>query len=298
LKSADVVLINTQWNYFFLAGCRLASSFNRPYIIRPEGIFSLWALSYKKWRKKIWWEIFDRKNYERAAAIVALTKEEAFQIRNMGISPRVEVIPNGVNLDDFTESLTREEIEIRFPQLKDRRWLLFMGRLHPIKGVDLLIEAFAKLRRKIPDAILVLAGPNEGNYQAIIDRYSKKLAINEDICFTGMVSGDLKNGFLKQSEIFCLTSYSEGLPMGVLEAMACGLPVVITHECRIPEIKEYNAGILVERNPDKIAEALLLIMEDKEIKNQMKYNALGLIKVLFTQEAVCQKYENLFQSII
>ena len=201
-------------------------------------------------------------------------------------------------MDDFAESLTREEIEIRFPQLKDRRWLLFMGRLHPIKGVDLLIEAVAKLRRKISDVILVLAGPNEGNYRAIIDRYSKKLSMHEDICFTGIVSGALKNGFLKQSEIFCLTSYSEGLPVGVLEALACGLPVVITHECHIPEVKEYNAGIIVNKNPDNIAEALSLIMEDKEIKNQMKYNAIGLIKKVFTQDAVCQKYANLFYSMI
>lgn len=298
IKSADVVFINSQWNYFFRVGCKLAYKYNLPYILRPAGIFNPWAISYKKWRKKIWWELFDKKNYERASAIIALTADEATQIRNMGIYNRVEIIPNGVNLDDFEESLTREEIELRFPQLKGRRWLLFMGRLHPIKGVDLLIAAFAELRRRFPDVMLVLAGPNEGNYRSVIDQQLKELGIDEDICFTGMVSGALKNGLLKHSEIFCLTSYSEGLPVSVLEAMACGLPVVVTEECHIPEIKEYNAGIVVEKDHKKIASRISLILSDYNGFNRMKKNAKRLIEEKFERDYIYQKYSNLFQGLV
>ncbi|MEJ2070312.1 MAG: glycosyltransferase [Syntrophobacterales bacterium] len=94
----------------FLNGCREAQKFRKPYVVYPHGNFDPWALDLKRWRKKIWWQLFDKKNYRRAAAAVALTREEASQIRNMGFTGRIEVIPNGVDGAAYQEALSREAI--------------------------------------------------------------------------------------------------------------------------------------------------------------------------------------------
>ncbi|MEJ2093276.1 MAG: glycosyltransferase [Syntrophobacterales bacterium] len=146
LLQADVVLVPCgAWSYYFLNGCREAQKFRKPYVVYPHGNFDPWALDLKRWRKKIWWQLFDKKNYRRAAAAVALTREEASQIRNMGFTGRIEVIPNGVDGAAYQEALSREAIEEQFPQLTKKRWLLFMARLHPKKGLDVLLPALAEI---------------------------------------------------------------------------------------------------------------------------------------------------------
>ncbi|MDD3581630.1 MAG: glycosyltransferase [Desulfobacca sp.] len=187
---------------------------HKPYVVYPRGNFDPWALSLKKWRKRVWWRLFDQQNYQRAAAVVALTREEANQVRHMGVSGRIAVIPNGINFADYQEALTREEIEERFPRLKNNRWLLFMARLHPKKGLDVLLPALAETLKLVPDIQLIIAGPEESSYGQTVRQMISDLNLDEGVCLTGMVTGALKNGLLQQAELSLLPSYSEGLPMG------------------------------------------------------------------------------------
>jgi glycosyltransferase involved in cell wall biosynthesis len=298
LPQADVVVVpGGSWNYYFFTGCRLARRFQRPYVVRPEGNLSPYALSHKPLRKKIWWALFDKKYFQKAAVVLALTQEEVDQIRGMDITTRIEIITNGINLQEYQEAMSRKQIEQHYPQLKNRRWLLFMSRFHPIKGLDLLLPAFAAIHRNYRDVVLILAGPDESNYRRTVEQMVRDLDLHDSVCFPGMVGGSLKNGLLHHATIFCLTSHSEGLPMGVLEAMACGLPVLITKECRLPEVKEWHTGLVVKRDVKEIAAGLALLLQDDKIRHEMGTNAQRLVQQRFTWDNVCNLTSQLLQEI-
>jgi glycosyltransferase involved in cell wall biosynthesis len=299
LPQADVVLVPCgSWNYYFLTGCREAQKFGKPYVVYPHGNFDPWALDLKKWRKKIWWQLFDKKNYRRAAAAVALTREEASQIRHMGFTGRIEVIPNGVDFATYQEALSREAIEELFPPLKKKRWLLFMARLHPKKGLDVLLPALAEIRQQVRNLQLIIAGPDEDFYGRVVHRLINELNLHDVVCLTGMVTGSLKNGLLRQAELFLLPSHSEGFPMGVLEAMACGLPVIITRHCNLPEVGENNAGIIVENEVKDLTDGLLTLLRNKSLRKQFGKNGKSLVHEHYTWNQVAISTSYLLQEIV
>jgi glycosyltransferase involved in cell wall biosynthesis len=298
LPGAAASIINCgSWNYFFLRGCRTSRRFRIPYVVYPHGNFDPWALSHKKWRKKVWWRLFDWNNYQQAAAVVALTPTEASQVRSMGVTTRIKVIPNGVSPEDFHPALNRAEIEDLFPPLQGKRWLLFLARLHQKKGLDLLLSAMSRIRNDHPNMVLVIAGADEGGYSQTIHRLVQELNLRENVYQVGMVTGALKNGLLKNSELFALTSYSEGMPMGVLEAMACGLPVLVTPECNIPEIAAYQAGVIVEKEVNAVAVGLKLLLNNNDQRAEMKINARRLIEEKFTRNRILEETSKLIEEI-
>lgn len=299
IPQADVVLVPCgSWNYFFFSGCRQASAFGKPYVVYPHGNFDPWALALKKWRKRLWWHLFDRENYRRAAAAVALTQEEASQVRRMGFAGRIEVIPNGLNFADYQPAMSREEIEAQFPQLKNKRWLLFMARLHPKKGLDLLLPAMADICRQFPEAQLIIAGPDEGSYGRLVRRLISDLHLNGAVCLTGMVNGLLKNGLLHHAEIFLLPSYSEGFPMGVLEAMGCGLPVIITRNCQLPEVSEKCAGIIVQNDIKSLTQGIVTFLKDEYLRKLFSTNARILAKEHIGWKQIAIKTSDLLLDIV
>jgi glycosyltransferase involved in cell wall biosynthesis len=299
LLPADVVLVPCGcWSYYFFTGCREAYKFHKPYVVYPRGNFDPWALALKKWRKKIWWQLFDKKNYQRAAAAVALTREEASQIRHMGFTGRIAVIPNGVDFADFQSAMSKEEITEHYPQLKNKRWLLFMARLHPKKGLDLLLPALAEICRQVPDLQLIIAGPDEDSYGRVVRQMISDLNLQEAVCLTGMVTGPLKTGLLRHAELFLLPSHSEGFPMGVLEAMANGLPVIITWNCNLPEVGKNNAGIIVENNIDNLTHGLLTLLKDETLRNQLGENGKRLVRQYYTWKEVATMTSNLLCEVV
>jgi glycosyltransferase involved in cell wall biosynthesis len=299
IQQAEVVLVPCgSWNYFFFSTCRAAQRFRKPYVIYPRGNFDPWALALKKWRKRLWWTLFDRNNYQRARAAVALTREEASQIRRMGFAGRIEVIPNGVEVADYQAAMPRRDIEGQFPQLRNKRWLLFMARLHPKKGLDLLLPALAEVRRQVPDAHLIIAGPDEDAYGRVVRRLISDLNLEGAVSLTGMVTGGLKHGLLRHAELFLLPSYSEGFPMGVLEAMACGLPVIITRNCQFPEVTENNSGIIVENDIKSLTNGILALLHDEILRKQCGVNAKRLVQERYTWKQIAIDTSRLLLELI
>jgi len=285
------------WNYFFFTACRTAHRFHKPYVVYPQGNFDPWALALKKWRKRLWWALFDRKNLQRASAAVALTQKEFHQIRHMGYAGRIEVIPNGV-VPDYQAAMSRRDIEAQFPRLRNKRWLLFMARLHPKKGLDLLLPALADVVRQIPEVQLVIAGPDEDGYGRVVRRLISELNLEDAVCLIGMVTGRLKHGLLHQAEIFLLPSYSEGLSLGVLEAMACGLPVIITRNCQFPEVSENNSGIIIENDIKSLTNGILTLLQDDSLRKQCGVNAKRLVQERYTWKQIAIDTSSLLLDLV
>ena len=163
----------------------------------------------------------------------------------------------------------------RFPHLQGKRFLLFLSRVHPKKGIDLLVEAFAQTRKNQPELQLVIAGPDQVGWQKELTQLAEKHGIADNITWTGMLSGDMKWGAYLNAEAFILPSHQENFGIVVAEALSCSLPVLISNKVNIwHEIIEDNAGLVAE---DTLAGCVDLIMRwqqmEESIKSDMRSNA-------------------------
>lgn len=294
----DIAIIRSSWTHTGPAASWECRRRGVPYLAYPEGNFDPWALRRGRWKKALFWRLFDRRFFEGAAAIVALTQSEAESIRRMGLTNRVEVIPNGVDVDAFADGFSRVELEERLPCIEGRRLILFLGRIHPIKGLPNLIAAFRQIHSQFPDALLVLAGPDERGHQKELQQIIEHDNLAEAVVFSGPVSGKTKIGLLRNSELFVLPSYSEGFPVAVLEALACRLPVVLTKDCHVPEVAAAGAGIEVDVAPSEIAEALVFLLSDDQARAEMGTNGYQLALKRFSWDRVAQKTIDLCAELI
>ena len=175
----------------------------------------------------------------------ALTPREADQIRAQGARQPIVVIPNGLDagaLAPPADPARSIDTALIRGLSKNGPRALFLGRIHPKKGLDLLLPAWARLGGRHAEWELVIAGPDEAGYLAEMRVLARSLDLGQRVMFTGLVTGEAKTRLLHSADLFVLPSYSEGFPMSVLEAWACGVPVAATRECNVPDISAEEAG--------------------------------------------------------
>jgi len=294
----DITLIRSCWTYVGIAAGKECKRVGAPYLAYPEGGLDPWLFRYSRLKKFLWWRLWERSYFQGAAAIVANTQADRERIASMGLTNRIEVINNGVNLSDFEESVSREELESHWGMLKGKRWLLFIGRLHHKKGLDLLIPSFARVSRQFPDHVLIIAGIDEGGYENTVHQMVKEFGLTGKVIFTGPVYGATKVRLLKEADVFVLTSYSEGQPMAVIEALGCGVPVLITTPCNVPEVAEAGAGFVVPASIESIVPALTDILREDRLREDMGKRARNLVESRFTWEKVARQNLALCQDIL
>jgi glycosyltransferase involved in cell wall biosynthesis len=294
----DIALIRSCWTYVGVAASQECRAVHLPYLAYPEGSIVPWTMRYSRLKKQIWWSLWEHTYFRKAAAIVALTEAERENMRSMGLKNRIEVIPNGINLADLEDGSGRAELEATWGQLKGKRWLLFLGRLHPIKGLDLLIQAFSQIAPQFRDHLLVLAGPDEKGFLKQVQKMVADSGTSNQVLITGPVYGKAKVGLLKESEVFTLTSYSEGFPMSVAEALGCGVPVLLTEACNIPEVASKEAGFVVSPSVAAISQALTDLLRDDILRRNMGRNARDLASSRFTWDKVTRQTLALCEDIL
>ena len=253
VASADGVHIHGLWEQSTAIAAPTARALRKPYILSAHGMLERWALANKRLKKQIYAALFERANVQRAACLHALTLAEADDYRRFGATGPIAVIPNGVSIPPSVDpSLFLSHL----PGLSGKRILLFLGRIHFKKGLDLLIKAWSHLSRSYPDASLVLAGPDFERTRASIEALVAEHGLSHSVHFTGMLRHDLKWSALAAAEGFILPSLSEGLSVSVLEAMGVGLPVIVTRQCNLPEVEELSAGWQVEPEVGQLTAAI------------------------------------------
>jgi glycosyltransferase involved in cell wall biosynthesis len=186
---------------------------------------------------------------KNADSVIALTEDMKQAMRSI-YGRNIAVIPNGIELKEYTEKRLVKEVE--YPSKR----IIFVGRLHPIKGVQYLLQGMKMVHEEMPDAKLILVG--DGEEREHLESLTDSLEIRECVEFVGKVPHERVQDYMNQSEVFVLPSLSEGFPVTILEAMACGLPIVATRVRGIPDIIEDGTnGYLVDtKNPKQIAQAL------------------------------------------
>jgi glycosyltransferase involved in cell wall biosynthesis len=253
LRKADGVHIHGLWERHSIAAVRAARAARKPYVLSAHGMLEPWALRNKRWKKIVYSWLVERSNVSGAACLHALTRAEAENYRNYGAKNPIAVIPNGVHVPEDT---TAAAFLARYPALEQKRCVLFLGRIHYKKGLNLLVQAWKQVAARDGDAHLVLAGPDFENTRASVERTVAELGLAGCVTFTGMLSGELKWSAIQASEIFVLPSYSEGFSVSVLEAMGMGKPVVVTRQCNVPEVSLHGCGWVIEPDAGQLASSI------------------------------------------
>ena len=269
-----------------------------PYLITPHGMLEPWALSYKAWKKRLYFTLIEKSSLEKAGAIQALASSEANNIKFMGIKAPIVIIPNGVHRQEFEYLPEPDLFYQHFPPTKDKTLILFLGRINPKKGLDLLATAFAKVYNQFPQTHLIVAGPDSIGFLPTAKSYFTQAGCLEAVTFTGMLTGELKLATLAAANIYIAASYSEGFSMSVLEGMATGLPCVITTGCNFPEAGIANAAKIVNTNYKDISDALIELLQDADGSKKMGDRARQFILDNYTWDKIALKMVSVYQDII
>jgi len=282
-------------------------------IVAPHGSLDSWALSNAAWKKRIASVLFKGRQLRRAACLRALCQSEVESFRKYGLTNPIAVIPNGVELPEA--DLTKLETRNLKPEIGGRKTLLFLGRIHPKKGLPNLIRAFKKAldsRLLSLDSApwqLVIAGWDQVGHERELMELCEELGIrverrqssvegqqsDADILLWGPSFGKDKEDLLCSADAFILPSLSEGLPMSVLEAWAYGLPVVMTPECNLPEGFAADAAIRIETDAESIALGLAaLFTMSNEDRCSMGQRGRVLVTERFTWQTVARQMREVY----
>lgn len=298
IEKFDLIHIHEIWHYPQFVASRLAKRYNKPCIITIHGELEPWCLNHKALKKKIYSSLIQKKILKEASALQALTKEEVKNISRFVDNKNIFLIPNGINLENFKNIPPREKFEDLYPELKGKKVILFLGRIHPKKGLDILAKTFSIISEYRKNVRLVIAGPDENGYESKIKSILKNEGVLDKVIFTGMLTGNNKLAALGRATMFVLSSYSEGFSMAVLEAMTCGLPVVITKQCNFPEIEKNKAGIIIEPDINQLVRAFNYLLSNPKLCKEMGENGTRLVKERFTWDKIADQMLNLYEKII
>ncbi len=296
IAEVEGVHIHGLWEQSTIEACRAASAAGKPYVLSAHGMLERWALRNKRWKKLLYAALIERSNVRGAACRIALTEAEARDYERFGCAGPVAIIPNGVSLP---EQRNAEPFFAEYPELRGRRLILFLGRLHPKKGVDLLLQAWTEVAPRHRDAHLVIAGPDSEGTRAQLKAVVAEHTLEGQVTFTGMLRDEKKWSALAAAEAFTLPSHSEGLSMSVLEAMGMGLPVIVTRQCNLPEVKQHGAGWTIEPECRQLVRALSELLEGRSAANrEMGLAGSRLVEQRYNWTAVARQTAEVYRWVL
>ena len=245
----DRVLVHGLWQHLAFAAFQRFAGTPTPYYVFPHGMLDPWfkrTYPLKHLKKWLYWPWADYRVLRDAAGVIFTAEEEKLQARKSFWLYRAKEKISALGVDEPDSAPRAKEVFLdRFPQLRGARVLLFLGRLHPKKGCDLLVEAFARHQDRDARLALVFAGPDQIGWEAALRERARQLDPSLPVVFAGMLEGELKKGALEAADVFILPSHQENFGMAVAEALAVGVPVLISNRVNIwREIEADGAGYI------------------------------------------------------
>lgn len=290
----DIIHVQGIWLYNSMAAYRYKKKHPQTKIvIAPRGMLDPWALRNKGWQKKLFGWLYEYDNLKTADCLHALCKSEYDSMRQFGLKNPIAIMPNGYTLLD----------NLSFDRNHEHKVMLFVGRIHPKKGICELLSAIKKVKDKNPELLdrweFHIAGWDQNGHIQELIAQSATLGLDEHVKFIGSIYGEKKDEEMRKAHAFVLTSFSEGLPMSVLEAWAYKLPVLMTEYCNIPEGFEARAAIQVDTTPESIKEGLMkmLSMDDAQLE-QMGENGYNLVANKFAWWKIAQQSIKMYKWLI
>lgn len=294
VESVDIVHLMGHWSMLNILVYLLAKRTGTPYVICPAGELPLFGQS--RWIKKIFNAVVGYRVVRESAGHIAVTPDEIAAFADYGIKAEsITVIPNGVNEKDFQPS-KGSTFSHQFG-LEGKPFILFMGRLNPIKGPDMLLEAFCLVANRFPAYHLVYAGPDGGLLNTLKQTVLEK-GVSDRVHFVGYVAGENKANAYREAEFLVIPSRQEAMSIVVLEAGVSGTPVLLTDRCGFNEVDAAGGGRVVNATVSGLAAGLAEMIKSQaelaEMGNRLRY----FVRDGFTWESICQRYLAFYRQIL
>ena len=295
----DIVHINSLYLFPSTLAAHYARRYRVPYIVRPHGTLDPYIYKRHRGRKLIYEMLFERRNLEMAAAVHFTSDEEMRLASSLGLRLRGAVVPLGVKLGKEPADDSRGALLEAYPELRGKKILLFLGRLTAKKGLDILLKAFGMLCRVRSDVHLLIAGPDEEGYGPKVREWQRAEGVTAHVTFAGMLLGERKAMALAGADIFVLPSYSENFGNAVVEAMAAGLPVIISNKVNIwRQIADAGAGRVIDCDAGELYSELIAILDDAQQLSLMGRQARKLVGDEFTWEVAGARLVGLYRDVL
>jgi len=292
----DLVHIHSVFTFPATVAAQIAWRKSIPYMVRPLGVLNRWGLkSGRAWAKRLSILLIERAMIRRAAAVQFSSVTERAESAEACPLGRTVVIPNPVDVDAPARP---GQFRRRYPAIADRRMVLFVGRLDPVKGIEMLLEAFAIIRQTSPRAVLVIAGSGDPAYVQTLRRRAQELAIADDVLWTGFLDKAAKAAALADADVFVAPSQSESFGLSAVEALAAGVPVVLSAGAGIAhDVVHAGAGLVISPQPGEIARAVERILNDGELACRLAGRAQTLVRSRYRADAVAAQLVKLYSEI-
>ena len=303
VRVADIVHLHTLWHPLNAIARKACARHGRNYVMMPHGMLDPYSLRQKRWRKRIYLAASERRNLEGASRLIFTTFHEQKAARESltWLGPG-EIIPLGADSPpDMPRQIARQAFIDLFPQVANRRCLIFLGRIHPKKGLERLLTILPEISRRHPSIFLIIAGDGEQSDVRNLKNLVQSRNLSPHVLFTGMVEGQAKWSALACAEVFILPSRQENFAISVAEAMHSGVPVVITNKVNSwPFVEKAQAGFVVEEDNAElgIAERLDELLSEPDKARCMGSRGKNFAKEYFSWSRVTKDMISLYNRLI
>lgn len=304
----ELIQIQSMWAPIYHKVAKIARKYNIPYIVTPRGMLEPWSLSQSKWKKKLAMWLYQMNDLKKASCIFTTAEMEAQHVRDLGVNVPMSVIPNGIETDGYACRSSMDGI---------KKQILFLSRVHVKKGIEILIDAFKKVREEsveFQDWSVVVVGNGEPEYVNSLKLKAESLGMQECVKIQPPVFGDAKTKLYQESSLFCLPSYSENFGMVIAEAMSCGVPTITTNgtpwqllngDCSTMGAsldmlgENKKTGWCIDLSVDNLAKALKEAMSmPAEDLYEMGQRGSKLVNENFNYRSVAEKTKSLYGWIV
>ncbi len=296
LKDFDIIHLHDLISPQGAATSIFCANRGMPYVLSPHG--SLPWFIQPSLVKKIYTSTLGMGILNNASKISALNGMELQHCRQLGVpEEKVDIVPNGLNLEEFQNLPPKGGFRSRYEIGEDEQLLLFLGRIHQIKGLDLLLDSFSDSLEENGKLKLVIAGPDDG-FQPVLVKKALRLGISERVLFPGPLYGGAKLQAYVDADVFVLPSNYEMFPLVLLEAVACGLPAIVTDQCGIAETVRGRFGEVVPVDRASLRNALLDLSSDDEKRRKYGNTGREVVREEFDWKKIAPKIVKLYQNAL
>jgi len=300
IRNFDVVHIHSLYRFSTAVAAFYCRKYGVPYIMRPHGTLDPYIYQRHRMRKTIYERLIENRNLERAAAVHFTAAEEMSLAQSLGLKFRGVVVPLGidVSLPSSSDDVLRAQFAHQWPETSGKRTILFFGRITQKKGLDLLVKAFGQIAREHGDVHLFLAGPDDEDYGRKVRAWLADEGVTNRATFAGMLTGASKEAALAAADVFVLPSYTENFGLAVIEALAAGIPCIISNRVNIwRELSSAGAAIVVKCDAHELASAIVALLNSPDLRSRLSDAGRKLVADQYTWATAADRMIALYREV-